>query len=59
MNMKIMCSMTKQVHSNLNESICLPKNTFKNVYCNFAHNSEILECMCPLTVQWINKLLTT
>lgn len=59
MNMKIMCSMTKQVHSNLNESICLPKNTFKNVYCNFAHNSAILECMCPLTVQWINKLLTT
>lgn len=51
--------MTEQFHSNLNESICLPKNTFKNVYCNFTHNSAILECMCPLTVEWINKLLTT
>lgn len=59
MNIKIMCFMTEQFPSNLNESICLPKNTFKNVYCNFTHNSAILECMCPLTVEWTNKLLTT
>ena len=41
--MKIMYSMTEQFPSNLNESICSPGDTFKNVYCTFTHNNAKLE----------------
>lgn len=34
-----MWSMTKQFSSNLNEFVCSPKDTFKNVYWTFTHNS--------------------
>ena len=59
MNIKIMCSMTEQFHSNLNESICSPKDTFKKFIATLliiVQNWN--QCMCSLTVEWINKFLT-
>lgn len=56
---KKLCSMTEQFHSNLNESICSPKDTFKNAYCTlFIIVQNWNQCMCPWTVEWINQIST-
>lgn len=57
MNMKIMCSMTKQFPSKLNECAWSLKDTLNNVYYNFTHNSaKRKQSICPLTVKWVSKL---